>query len=114
VTDAHESSDEAVAAWRDVSAALAPIIGLGGVAALYNRSVSLCLAQYPWLISVSPSATPADFVGLGRLLSQQDSSAGVAANEALLRCVSQLLCNLIGTSLTERLLHPVWEKHGAL
>jgi hypothetical protein len=113
VTDADKIADAAVATWRDVCAALSPIIGLGGVAALYQRSLCLRLANYPWLANVSDyPLEPGDFTALRRELSQQTKAEAVAANGALLHSLSQLLNNLIGVSLTERLLQSVLEKHG--
>jgi hypothetical protein len=113
VTDAEKFADAAVATWHDVYAALSPIIGPGGVAALYRRSLSLRLADYPWLANVSECPLPpGDFSALRRELSQQAKADPVAANGALLRSFSQLLTNLIGASLTARLLQSVWEKHG--
>jgi hypothetical protein len=113
VTDAEKFADAAVATWHDACAALSPIIGLGGVAALYQRSLSLSVAAYPWLANVSDyPAQPGDFAALHRELSQRTKAEAVAANDALLHSLSQLLTNLIGASLTGRLLQSVWEKHG--
>jgi hypothetical protein len=113
VTDAEKIADAAVATWHDVCAALSPIIGLGGVAALYHRSLSLSVTAYPWLANVSDyPAQPGDFAALRRELSQQTKADATAANDALLHSLSQLLTNLIGALLTGRLLQSVWDKHG--
>ena len=58
------------------------------------------------------SRAPDDFTALRRELSQQTKADALAANGALLHSLSQLLTNLIGASLTGRLLQSVWEKHG--
>jgi hypothetical protein len=44
------------------------------------------------------------------VLAQQASAAAVAANISLLQNFQNLLISLIGLSLTERLLRPVWDK----
>ena len=112
LTDAEQLADAAVATWHDVWLALSPIIGAAGVAALFQRSVFLRLAEYPWLANVSEPPPAGEFSSLRRELSQQGRAVAVAANAALLQSLAQILGNLIGVSLTTRLLQPVWEKHG--
>ena len=117
-TDAEQLADAAVALWRDVWSALSPIIGAAGFAALFERSVFLRMAEYPWLVNVSGLSNvkdpplPGTFNTLRRELSQQAKADAAAANTALLQSLAQILGNLIGVSLTTRLLQPVWEKHG--
>jgi hypothetical protein len=111
-TDAEQLADAAVATWHDVWIVLSPVIGAAGVAALFQRSVSLRLAEYPWLANVSDPSPVGEFSSLRRELSQQGRAVAVAANAALLQSLAQVLGNLIGVSLTKRLLQPVWEKHG--
>ncbi len=97
--------DTAVATWRDVDAALCPIIGQGGVAALFKRSLYLTRVDYPWLLAVYDGAVPPDeFTALYTALSQQPSATAAAANGALEQTFYDQLANLIGGSLTERLL----------
>jgi hypothetical protein len=110
--DAEQLADAAVAAWHDVWIALSPVIGAAGVAALFQRSVFLRLAEYPWLAHVSDPLPAGEFSSLRRELSQQGRAVAAAANAALLQSLAQVLDNLIGVSLTARLLQPVWEKHG--
>lgn len=103
---------KAVSVWRDIDAALAPIIGHRGVAALFGRSIHLTRADYPWL--TAPHESTIDRIDLALLqstLSQQTSDTVVAINGALLQKFSELLSNLIGISLTERLLRPVVDVH---
>jgi hypothetical protein len=112
LTGADEFADAALATWRDVWMTLSPIIGVAGVAALFQRSVFLRVAQYPWLAKVSESTQHDEFDTLRRELSQQTMADAVAANDALLQSLAQVLGSLVGGSLTKRLLQPVWEKHG--
>lgn len=103
-------ADIAVSIWRDVAAALSPIIGQRGVAELYKRSVYLTRADYAWLAAVHESALgPTEFASLQTALSQQTSQNAAAANGSLLQTFYDLLIKLIGTSLTERLFRSVWD-----
>jgi hypothetical protein len=110
--DHEQPADVAVDTWRDVWNALSPIIGAAGAAALYQRSLSLRISEYPWLSSVIDSLESGEFNSLRQELSQQTRAEAAAANAALLHSLSQILVNLIGASLTARLLQPVFEKHG--
>jgi hypothetical protein len=103
--DAARIADLSVATWREVDAALSPIIGQRGVAALYKRSLYLTRAEHPCL------ATPyegdgllGEFAGLQTALSRQSSSSAAAANGALLQTFHDLLARLIGAALTDQLL----------
>jgi hypothetical protein len=111
-TGAERPADAAVTLWRDVWIALSPIIGVAGTAALYERSVILTIAEYPWLESVSDSLESGEFSALRRELARQTRADAAAANAALLNSLTQVLGKLIGASLAARLLQPVWEKHG--
>lgn len=107
--DAARVADAAVSTLRDIDAGLSPIVGKGGVAALYKRSVHLTCAAHPWLSAVQPGAlSPDEFASLHAALSQQTASNAAAASAALLQTFTDLLTKLIGASLTERLLRPVW------
>ena len=106
--DAVKTAEAAEAIWHDVNAALSPIVGSYGVAALYKRSLHLTRVDYPWLTAVyEETIEPGQFAALRVALSQQTSSNAAAANGALLQAFCNLLTNLIGESLTERLLRPV-------
>jgi hypothetical protein len=106
--DAARVAEAAASAWRAISAALRPVIGPGGVTALYQRSLFLTRSAHPCLADARDEVLRAgEFVALQSVLSQQTSAVAVAANGALLQTFSDLLTNLIGASLTERLLHSV-------
>lgn len=97
------------ATWLEVEAALAPIIGRRGVAALGQRSLHLASAQYPWL-DARHAGNPdtLDQALLVALLAPRHSDEAAAAASAFLQTFRELLSNLIGASLSERLLHNVW------
>ena len=105
-------ADTMVWAWRDIAEVLVPLVGQLGVAALFNRSLHLTHKTFPWL-AVPPAGIEAaiDLDALHALLNLQGAVSATAGGEALLRNFRDLLATLIGQSLTERLLFPVWEKY---
>jgi hypothetical protein len=106
--DAARIAEVAAETWREIFAALSPVIGPGGAAALYQRSLILTRAAYPCLASVREGTVqPGEFSALRQVLSQQSTAQAAAANGALLHTFCDLLTSLIGVSLTERLLHSI-------
>ncbi len=109
--DASHIAEIAVSIWKDVGTALSPIIGQTGVAALFKRSIHLTRSAHPWLAAVfEESAKPDELAAIQAVLGQQCRANALAANVALLQNFQDLLISLIGLSLTERLLRPVWDK----
>jgi hypothetical protein len=110
-SDRVEISEIAVSIWEGVGFVLSPIIGHAGVAALFKRSIYLTRNTHPWLSVVNDGALPStgELAALQVVLAQQDRVEAVAANAALLQNFQELLISLIGASLSERLLRPVWE-----
>lgn len=97
--------------WQKIDTALTPIIGRGSVAVLYLRSLRLVEPAHPWLAGLHQDAKPGiDMAGLKSLLSQQDSETAAVAGGELLQTFYELLASLVGPSLSERLLHSVWEE----
>ena len=117
---AHRVGDDATAAqvaaavvviWHEIDAALTPVVGKGGVAALYKRTLYLTGAAHPWLaLRREDLSTGVDLVALKAALSQQSSAAAVAGGNDFLQTFHTLLASLVGASLTERLLRSVWAK----
>jgi hypothetical protein len=98
----------AASTWREIHSVLSSIIGPGGVAALYQRSLYVTRAAYPCLGAVREDALrSADFAALQVVLSQQTIEQAVAANAAVLQTFCDLLASLVGVPLTERLLRSV-------
>jgi hypothetical protein len=99
----------ALAIWRDVTERLAPMIGGRGVDALASRALGLTTRLFPWL---GPPGTHRDgtgpLAGLQARLEAQDPSVATEASVALLVAFTDLLETMIGASLTDRLLDPVW------
>lgn len=96
--------------WQEIDLVLRPIIGTGGVLALLQRSVHLTAVQHPWLrVGLGAGGLAgADAAALTAVLAQQDAAQALACGNALLTTFHGLLTSLIGASLTERLLRPVW------
>lgn len=103
-----ELAAESVARWRQIDAALTPIIGRRGIVAIYKKAHNLTRADFPWLASTSEDDTSFDnFTSLHTALAQQTSAAIMAANLSLHRSFNKLLVSLIGESLSERLLQSI-------
>ena len=108
--DAMQVAQAVVAVWQEVDLALRPIIGAGGVLALQQRSAHLTAVQHPWLRAGLGADGLAGFdeAALTAVLARQDAAQALACGNTLLRTFHALLTSLIGASLTERLLRPVW------
>jgi len=112
--DANEVADAAALAWAAVHAALSPVVGARGVAALYKRVLFLASETHPWLGAASAGPQePGDFTSLRAALSRQDGVSAAAAQQQMLQALYQLLNQLIGPALTDRLLQAVWASPSA-
>jgi hypothetical protein len=102
-------ADAVVGTWREIAVALGPIIGRGGVAALYRRSLSLAANEHPWLKGACEEVeSPMDLAALRLVLVQQGSASTAAGGGALLQAFHDLVFSLLGASLVERLLGNIW------
>ena len=108
---AGQIADAIAALWQEIDAALHPVIGHRGVAALYNRSLHLAAAGHPWL-AIGHQGTPAavDLSTLKAALEQQAAAEAAAGGLARFESFHDLLASLVGASLTDRLLHSVWAR----
>jgi hypothetical protein len=103
--NASRIAETAVAQWREIEVALSPIIGQSGVAALFKRSLHLTQANHPCLHALSEDTLqPGDYAGLHAALAQESGFDAATASDALRQTFHDLLANLIGDSLAERLL----------
>lgn len=99
-----------VATWQAVDAALAPVIGVRGVAALYGRSLYLVRSAHPWLAALHQGPlTEMDLDLLAAALAQQHGASAAAGAGDQLQSLYQLLDSLIGPTLTGQLLGPAWD-----
>ncbi|MBB6184961.1 hypothetical protein [Oleiagrimonas soli] len=102
-------ADGMVSAWQGIEAALSPVIGQRGVAMLYKRSLYLVAPSHPWLTGMHEGVQSSiDLDALKSVFAQQHAAIAAVAGGAFLQTFCELLTSLIGASLTERLLRPVW------
>jgi hypothetical protein len=108
--DARQVADASVAIWGAIDRSLSPVIGQRGSAALYRRSLHLAREDYPWLAVVYESAAEGrDFADLHAALVQQTAEHAAAAHDHALQTMLDLLTELIGHALSERLLQSAWD-----
>ena len=95
----------------DIEAVLTPILGVRGVAALYQRCVHLTRAHHHWLGEAAEVAQPTiELAALTSAYARQAPAEAHTAAQALLHCFHDLLASLIGHALSARLLDPVWTR----
>lgn len=108
--DAGAIAEAAISAWHQMAHRLAPVIGGRGVEVLFSRALHLTSQAFPWLGTVEGhgevAAPPPARVSA--CLASHEPAAAAAASLALLVTFTDLLATLIGDSLTDRLLDPVW------
>jgi hypothetical protein len=107
--DANAIAAAIVAIWPQLVVQLAPVIGVRGIDALFSRTLHLTRKSFPWVAvagDVERGISALDAIS-GRL-QRQDASTAAAASCELLVAFTVLLADLIGESLTDRLLAPVW------
>jgi len=103
-----------VEVWQEIERLLAPIVGAGGVAALYRRSLHLAGADHPWLeFGTHRIDTGIDLPALQTAMAQRSGADAVAGGRALLQSFRDLLTNLIGGGLSEQLLGAVWAERSS-
>lgn len=102
-------ADAVAQAWQRIDEGLKPIIGPAGVAALYQRSLHLRTVQHPWLAEVGDrSRRCVDAAPLRAALARLQPVDAATVGGDLLQTFHELLTGMVGQSLTERLLRPVW------
>jgi hypothetical protein len=106
--DAEHVSGVMISIWQEIEAVLIPIIGRGGLVALYGRGLHLAGAVYPWLLVTPGPLEPMDLIALRAAVAQQDTAEASAGCTAFLQIFHELLDNLVGSFLTEQLLGSIW------
>ena len=103
-----DAAHSVVHEWDATLAALSPVIGRLGVAALYDRSVRLSSLRFGWLAELgAASQAPVDLELLRAVLVRQSNEQVLACAAMLRQSFNDLLTSLVGASLTERLLSSV-------
>ncbi len=99
-----------VSIWHEIDTTLCPILGQRGVAMLYKRSLFLTATTHGWMPGAALGMpTALDLAPLQAALMQQGNTAALDGGSALFRTFYELLSSLVGPSLTERLLRPIWD-----
>lgn len=100
-----------VALCAEIGAALTPIIGPRGVAALYKRSLFLTSQEHPALLDLQEKVqTELDLSPLMAVLTPLSDAEATLVGGALLISFYELISSLVGSSLTERLLRSLWDR----
>ena len=103
--DAGQVAAASVVVWTAIHAALSPVVGARGSAALFKRTLHLAGRAHPWLEVVHHGPfPPGDFNSLRTTLASQPALEAAAAHDLMLQLFQDLLAELIGPSLTQRLL----------
>jgi len=110
-TDTAQIADTLVAIYAQIEAALVPIVGSRGVAALCKRSVYVAGQTHPWLLDSRQDLQAAmDLTALRSAIAAQDNAEAAAGAAFLLQTFCDVLGRLIGASLMERLLRSIWTR----
>jgi hypothetical protein len=103
--DSRGTADRALIEWRRIEHCLAPIIGYGGVGAIYRRSLAPTRAEFTWLpVAHAATCGRTEWAPLYRALARQPVPESSAADAALQQAFRHLLASLIGEPLARQLL----------
>jgi hypothetical protein len=92
-----------------MAALLTPVIGVRGVDVIFRRSLYLTSKDFPLLVPGEEHGDSAALLaGLKDRLAVRDAEDAAEAACALIATFIELLTTLIGESLTDRLMSPVW------
>jgi hypothetical protein len=102
--DAEKMVGTAIDRWELIAAQIISILGEGGFNSLYERSVILTQAEFPWLLNCGlPPSTDHRTIALKASLEGQTTALASAANSLLLANFTSILESLIGAQLTTRI-----------
>ena len=94
---------------EDFARHLTPLIGDGGVAAIYGRSLQLAERRFPGLAPARAFRQDGEpFTHVQHFLEQQDPVVATRAAVTVLALASEVLASFIGETLTRLLLHEAW------
>lgn len=107
--DAKAVAIAAISTWHDASARLSPVIGGQGIDVLLRRSLHVAGKKFPSLAELTHEGRSNELLAnLQVRLAACETALAVEASNALLVTFTELMSSLIGESLTERLLAPIW------
>ena len=94
---------------EDFAQHLTPLIGDGGVAAIYGRSLQLVERRFPGFQQARSSGQDSDpFTHVQHFLERQEPVVAIGAAVTVLALATEALASFIGESLTYLLLHETW------
>jgi hypothetical protein len=94
---------------KDFAQRLTPLIGDGGVAAIYGRSLQLAARRFPGFAPARSSGQDGDpITHVQHFLEHQDPVVATRAAVTVLAIASEVLASFIGETLTCLLLHETW------
>ena len=104
-----DAAEEARQTWAQVLALISPVVGLQGANALYRRSLYLSRDDHACLRELyqRTGAADVDLMQLHSALAPLSPAQAAAAQQAFLQRFKDLLAQLIGPGLAERLLQPL-------
>jgi hypothetical protein len=98
-----------VSTWNQMAARLAPVIGWTGVHILLGRALQVTSKDIPWLLlAENPETGAGQLDSLLACIEARDPDSAAEASYALLVTLTDLLASMIGNTLTDQLLDPVW------
>ncbi len=107
--DASNVAGATISIWKEIATLLEPVIGRRGVDVTFRRSLYLASKNVALLAPNEENEENSDLLAkLNARLANQDTESAAEAGYILLVTFTELLTNLIGKPLTERLLHFVW------
>lgn len=96
----------------EISEVLDPVLGKKGVSALFQRSLNHTSKAHPWLAAMGEDMHAlVNIESLKAILSLQSPKSAAVGGTDFLMSFCQLLSSLIGPSLTEQLLQPIWKSN---
>lgn len=108
-SDTNAIAEATVDIWHQMVTRLAPVIGARGVDVIFSRALHQTSTAFPWLaIAEDHADITARLASLRAHFAGQETATATQGSSALLWTFTELLATLIGESLTERLLEPVW------
>jgi hypothetical protein len=107
--DASAVAEATLNIYHQISALLAPIIGVRGLGAIFSRSLHLTSKAFPWLLIAGDNGDNAALLAIFKdRLAGSETNDAIEASYALLVTFTELMSAMIGESLTRLLLRPVW------
>lgn len=107
VRESQQLADLAMRWWVAIAAELIPLVGYEGFFAMYNRSVSLTRARFPW---IGPQKSDLKFVALKISLEKNEPNDALEASVELLVQFTNILDTLIGDDLTSGIISAAWRQ----